>query len=105
MASREFSREFKLQVVGEIESGQKSVIRICREHSLCDSVVRRWLEQYRQRGAEAFQTGDPQADALAAAEKQIRDLQGALGRSVMEVNFLKECLKRAHVPLPPSARW
>ena len=41
---------------------------------LSDSIVRRWVEQYRERGADAFRTGDPKAEELAAVKKRIAEL-------------------------------
>ena len=72
---------------------------------LSDSIVRRWVEQYRERGADAFRTGDPKAEELAAVKKRIAELEAALGRATLEVDFLRRCVKRANLPLPESARW
>jgi transposase-like protein len=105
MAYRKFSPQFKLQIVREVEDGAKRITEICREHSLSDSIVRRWSEQYRERGAEAFRAGDPKSEELAAAQKRIAELEAALGRATLEVDFLRRCVKRANVPLPESARW
>jgi transposase len=45
MKKRVFSREFKLDVVRQLVSGQKRLAQLCREHSLCETLVRRWREQ------------------------------------------------------------
>jgi len=52
MADREFSAQPKLQIVRNVEDGEKPVSQICREHSLSDLLVRRWAEQYRERGVD-----------------------------------------------------
>ena len=105
MAYRKFSPEFKLQIVREIESGEKRVSQVCREHSLSDSPVRRWVEQYRERGAEAFRSAGSSGDELEAARKRIEELESALGRATLEVDFLRRCVKRANLPLPEGVRW
>lgn len=105
MAGRKFSAQFKLQIVREFESGEKRLSQICREHSLGDSLVRRWLQQYRERGADAFRTEDPRAEELLTAQKRIAELEAALGRATLENDFLKRCVKRANLPLPDGARW
>lgn len=105
MANRKFSPQFKLQIVREVEGGEKRISEICREHALSDSIVRRWVEQHRERGPDAFRTGDPKSEELAAAQKRIAELEAALGRATLEVDFLRRCVKRANVPLPESARW
>jgi len=105
MTHRKFSPQFKLQIVREVEDGEKRISQICREHSLSDSIVRRWVEQHRERGPDAFRIGDPKSEELAAAHKRIADLEAALGRATLEVDFLRRCVKRANLPLPESARW
>lgn len=64
MKKRVFSREFKLNVVRQWVSGEKRLAQLCREHSLCQTVVRRWRGQYDQHGKRAFRNGhtaDPEA--------------------------------------------
>jgi transposase len=51
---RSFHRDFKLALCQEIESGLKTKAQACREHSLSPSLLDRWMEQYRQRGPDAF---------------------------------------------------
>ena len=47
-ARRIFDREFKLGVVRQLELGEKRLGQVCREHSLAESVARRWREQYQE---------------------------------------------------------
>jgi len=105
MGNRKFSPAFKLQIVREVEAGEKRIAQICREHSLSDSIIRRWLKQYQESGPKAFHRGDPKSEELEAAQKRIAELESALGRATLEVDFLRRCVKRANIPLPPDARW
>ena len=50
---RSFTREFKLSVLQELESG-KSVAEICRQHELKKDVVCRWRKEYRENPKFAF---------------------------------------------------
>lgn len=50
---RNFSREFKLQIVKELE-GSKTLVQIVREHEIDQSVVARWYREYRKYGGNAF---------------------------------------------------
>ncbi len=52
MQKRLHSREFKLEVVRQIESGQKQAIEVCKEYDLDQSVVSRWRKEYRKWGEE-----------------------------------------------------
>ena len=103
-ARRNFDREFKLGVVRQLESGEKRLGQVCREHSLAESVVRRWREQYQDRGAEAFVdggvSGNSEQMASRSAEARIAALESALGRAHLEIDFLQRALgKKGSLPL------
>ena len=100
MAPRKFAPEFKKRVVVEFEAGEKTAAQLCRDHQISDSLLRRWAAQYREHGDQAWRKEDPKAQALLEAEKRIADLEAALGRTTLEVDFLKRCFKRANLPLP-----
>ena len=42
---RQFNREFKLQVIREIESGTP-VAQVARQHQIHDSLIHKWRRQY-----------------------------------------------------------
>src|SRR5438046_10632535 len=54
MQKRIHSREFKLDVVRQIEVGQKRPAQVCREYALAGSLLSRWRREYRERGEAAF---------------------------------------------------
>ena len=103
-ARRVFDREFKLGVVRQLESGEKRLGQVCREHSLAESVVRRWREQYQDKGSEAFVDGlageTSEQIAVRSAEERIAALESALGRAHLEIDFLQRALgKKGSLPL------
>lgn len=51
----------------------------------------RWVEQYRAKGEEAFQ-GEPWRVNVATPEARVRELEAALGRAHLELEFMKEAL-------------
>ena len=92
MKKRVFSREFKLEVIRLWTSGEKRLAQLCREHGLCETVVRRWREQYEQHGERAFQNGHA-ADPEPADDKgRISMLEAALVRVTLENQFLRHAL-------------
>jgi transposase len=95
MKKRVFSREFKLDVVRQLVSGQKRFAQLCREHDVCETLLRRWREQYERDGEHAWL--DPKAgDApLRDAQARIAQLEAALGRATLENDFLRHALKVA----------
>ena len=54
MQKRTFSREFKLDLTRQITSGQKRYSEVCREYGLAESILSRWLREYREHGESAF---------------------------------------------------
>ncbi len=84
---RRFSREFKFQVLEELESG-KSMAQVCREHDLTRFLVSRWRREYVEGLDGAFQ-GNGKA---CKDEARIRELERLLGQLCAENDFLKRAL-------------
>ncbi len=95
MMKRVFSREFKLEVVHQLVSDQKRFAQLCREHNWCETLQRRWREQYERDGEHAWL--DPKADdgSLRDTQARIAQLEAALGRATLENDFLRHALKTA----------
>ncbi|MFC3860869.1 transposase, partial [Deinococcus antarcticus] len=45
MPGRMHSREFKLEVLEQIERKQKTTAQVCREHQLSPSLIHRWRKE------------------------------------------------------------
>jgi transposase len=91
---RTFDREFKLQVVRHLLSGEKRLSQLCREHQLSATLVRRWKEQYEQQGEAAWPEFGNRLVAPDAQER-VRELEAALGRVHLENELLRRALKAA----------
>ncbi len=50
---RQFTREFKLQVLQESDTG-KSISQLAREHQVHPTLIHRWRQQLRRQGDRAF---------------------------------------------------
>ena len=57
MKRRKFTSEFKLQYVLDMLSGRKNTAQICREHSLSESSLSRWRNQFVERAPKIFDNG------------------------------------------------
>jgi transposase-like protein len=92
-------------VARDLVSGEKRISQVCRENSVCDSLVRRWKEQYQARGEEAFQetqTGG-EGDGTSRLEARVRELEASLGRAHLECEFLRAVLvKKGSAPARKS---
>ena len=95
VTKRSFSREFKLQVVRQLVSGEKRFAQLCREHNLCQTLLRRWREQYDQRGENAWLGPDDGRPVDPEAASRIAALEAALGRATLENEFLRHALQLA----------
>jgi transposase len=86
---RQFSREFKLQVLREIESG-KSVAQASREHQLHPTLISKWQKQHSQYAEQAFSgNGNAYKD-----EARVAELERMIGQLTMENALLKKALLR-----------
>ena len=88
-ARRTFSKEFKLQVVRELQ-GDKTVAQLVREHQIDPTVIARWYREYQNYGEKAFEgKGHTYKD-----DARIAELERMVGRLTMENAFLKKTLER-----------
>lgn len=83
---RTFRAEFKFQVVMDFLTGRKRRVEILREHQLADSTLERWVQQFKDRGAQVF----VQDQEHAAYEARIAELERLIGRLTMELEASKK---------------
>lgn len=89
LKKREFTREFKLQILREIEAG-KSVAQVSREHQIHPTMIGRWRKQLAQYADRAF-AGNGH---LYKDEARIAELERMIGQLTMENALLKKALSR-----------
>ena len=92
MVKRSFSREFKLQVVRQLVNGEKRLSQLCREHGLCQTLLRRWRDQYEAHGEQAWRNQEPSRHLETDPQARIAALEAALGRATLEIDFLRHSL-------------
>jgi len=84
---RRFSREFKIEVIREIEQGTKQA-EVCRKYNLHPVLVNLWRREYHQHPDTAFQEhGKHYKD-----ESRIAELEQLVGKLYIENEFLKKTL-------------
>jgi len=91
MQKRVHSREFKLEVMRQLNSGEKRPAQICREHSIADSVISRWRKEYQEKGESAFQAKD--SGEVTTQEQKIAELERFCGQLALENQVLKKTLQ------------
>ena len=86
---RQFTRDFKLQVLREIEAG-KSIAQASREHQIHPSLICRWQKQHTQYADRAFSGNG----SIYKYEARIAELERMIGQLTMENALLKKALQR-----------
>lgn len=88
ISRRNFSREFKLAAIEQIESG-KSLARVARELEVHENILRRWKREIKENPSRAFSgkghTRSPNREA---------ELERKIGQMTLEIDFLKKALER-----------
>ena len=86
---RKFTREFKLQVLHEIEAG-KSIAEASREFQVHPTLIGRWRKLLNQYSEQAFRGNGN----LYREEARIAELEQMVGKLTMENALLKKVLER-----------
>jgi len=84
---RRFTREFKLQVVREVESG-KSVAHVAREYQLHPTMINRWRREHMRYAEHAFSGNG----SSVKSETRVAELERMVGQLTMENALLKKAL-------------
>lgn len=100
MKNRVFTPEFKLNIVRVMANGEKTVIQLCREHNLSDSLIHNWKKLYREKGEAAFTTpthsragatpASLQDQELRALRNKVAELERLIGQQTIELTILKK---------------
>lgn len=89
MPGRNHSRDFKLEVVSQINTGQHTTAHLSRIHSLAPSLIHRWRKEVEARGEAAFTDG---ATTDRSDELRIAELERYCGQLALENTILKKSL-------------
>jgi transposase len=89
IARRQYSREFKLQVLREIEAG-KSIPQASREYEISSSLISKWKRMLKDNPKDAFAG----SGNTYKHEAKIAEMERLIGRQAMEIAFLKKALER-----------
>lgn len=90
---RFYTREFKISVCSEIESGLKTTGQISREHNVAVTNINRWVHEYRHDPSNAFvKSGNSENAELIRLKMRVSELESALGRKTLEVEILQKTI-------------
>jgi transposase len=99
---RRWSVEEKLRMVAESCEPGESVSAVARRHGVAPNLLYRWRRLVNQGGATAVGSDEPVVGSseVRRLEERIRELERLLGRKTMEVEILKEALRRTQAKKP-----
>jgi transposase-like protein len=84
---RNFTPEFKVEVVLEALTGESSQAELCRRHNLSDEQLSKWKRQLLENAASLFEPADKQSDAAA---ERIAHLEQLIGRLTVALDIQKK---------------
>jgi transposase len=82
---RHFSREFKIEAVKLASQEGVSVAHVARDLGIVETVLRRWRQQYAEKGEHAFGG----SGHIAPKDEELVQLKRELARVKRERDFLK----------------
>lgn len=85
----------KIAIIQQTMEPGMTVSHVARLHGMQPSLLFKWKKQYQEGSLTAVAAGEDvvPASELAAALKQVRELQRLLGKKTMEVEILKEAVE------------
>lgn len=88
--------EFKRKVVGELERKEKTIVQLCREHSLAEGQLHKWRKLFGQGAGEAKLVDGKGRDGGAAEiqvlKRKVAELERLCGQITLENAYLKNSL-------------
>lgn len=94
---RVFSDALKKKIVKDIESAKSSISAIGRHHGVSTTTLYRWLNKYSRNlhsGQKLVMQMDSEAYKTKELERRIMELEAALGRKQLEVDFLNQVFEQ-----------
>ncbi len=96
---QEYSRELKITVMREIDSG-RGMAEVARAYQISPKRLEGWRSEWRAKGELAFPGKGARPPVRLQAER-IAELERKIGQQAMEIDFLKKTLQRfREYPLP-----
>ena len=94
-----FTREFKLGLCRQIQSGQKRPAQLCREHQLTEGLLLRWRREFDLRGEAAFSARDmAEVSPAVLLEQKVAQLERFCGQLSLENALLKKLASTPPLP-------
>ena len=87
MKSRKWSADEKLAIVMEGLKEKRSVVDICREHKISQTLYYRWRDKFLEGGKRGLVNGGSDENAYKA---EVEKLQKIIGKQAIQIEILKK---------------
>ena len=90
---RVFSEDLRKKIVSDIEKGKASVLSASRQYDVSQQTIYNWLSKYSrylQSNVTLVMQMQSEGYKSKELEKRIAELEAALGRKQMEIDYLKK---------------
>ena len=95
---RIFSDKLKKKIVQDIEKGKVNVLGVCREYTVTSAAVYKWLKKFSAHlhpSTTLVMQMDSEQYRSKELEKKVAELEAALGRKQMEIDYLNKLIEIA----------
>src|SRR5690606_38116120 len=100
--NRSYSEEFKKQIVADFESGKFSVPQLQKLHKIANYVIYRWIYKFstfNEKGFRIVEMKDSSNKKVKDLEARNKELEAALGRKQIQVEYLEKMIDLAKTEL------
>lgn len=95
---RRYSKDFKKSIVADYESGKFSVLQLERLHGVNNVTIYRWIYQFstfNENGYRVVEKKLSSEEKLKNLERKVKDLEAALGRKQIKIDYLETMMEVA----------
>ncbi|MNV40867.1 Transposase [compost metagenome] len=92
---RQFTEDFKRQVVKEFESGSLSVSQLGKFYGIANQQIYNWIYKFstfNQKGSRIVEMKDSASSKLKEMEQRIKELEQAVGQKQIKIDYLEKMI-------------
>tara|TARA_R110002012_G_C11575000_1_gene604781 strand:- start:873 stop:1271 length:399 start_codon:yes stop_codon:yes gene_type:complete len=92
---RNYSLEFKKQLVSEFESGKFSVPQLSKLHGVANQQIYQWIYKFstfNEKGFRVVEMKDSSTKKMKALEARVKELESAVGRKQIKIDYLEKMM-------------
>ena len=100
--NRRYSEEFKKQIVADFEGGKFSVFQLAKLHGVAGQMIYRWIYKFstfNEKGFRVVEMKDSSAKKMKDLEARNKELEAALGRKQIQLEYLEKMIELAKTEL------